>query len=965
MKALATSRRTLSVAIAGAIALASTSHAIAQSSDSEGGALLEEVVVTGSRITRDGYTAPTPVTVATRDELVSITPGSLADGLNKLPQFQMSSSPSRGLHNWPREDSHGNLLNLRALDPVRTLVLLDGMRMPPTNIPGTFDVNVLPSLLMDRVEVVTGGASAAYGADAVAGVVNFVLDKDYEGIKGEIMGGVSDQGDNENARAAIAGGFKFAGDKGHVLFSAETYQNDGMNKDERDYNAKGWMYLNDGAGYRMVPDGRLNLATSYGYITGPAGFSLAGQQILEGGGIAPLNRGTPGGVFTSGGDGFTIPFDTSAVAEQDNQNFFARVSYDFSDDLSGYIQGAFSTSEIRYTSLSNSLNSPASTFLVDNPYLPAGLRDAMVAEGVDRVTIGEYAGDTVKPLTIEETEFFMIGGGLEGRFNDNWSWNLNFTYGESDKTSDQHGQYEWAKVYAAIDVVTGPNGNPVCYATLDPRPEVRSLYADCKPLNVLGGDPAALTPEGYDYASGTSSYNAVYKQAAYQALVSGSLFDMPAGPVDVVFGIEYRDSELNLTSNSDPALLDDFDANGNPSAERDAVYGPIGAPWQRLMPASNRGSWYWLSNQGIAQTEDQVMELMAEINVPIISGDQQLDLSAAYRYTDYDISGDIDTWKVGLQYRPVSDLLFRGTVSRDIRAPSLYDLGRGDSFRIGFLDDPASGTSGNITQVEGASSSLVPEESDTYTLGFVWTPADTNFSLAVDYYSIDIEGAISQGLNVIEVVNRCHDSGGSAPECAQITRPSANAFPTSVRIVSGNFAFLETSGIDIEANYGMELGAGNLSFHLSANFLSKFETQANSVAPVLAWDGIASIGSSVSQGRPDVMGFLNVRYELGDFAAILSQQYIAGMDIDRVGIPTTFAPGEPTSTDDVWYTDLTLQNDFEMGGGNLQAFISVNNLWDEEPPIVPSTLPSSTPVTIIGVYDHIGRTFTAGLRFEF
>lgn len=932
--------------------------------------LLEEVTVTGSRIKRDGYTSPTPVTVASNSELTAITPTHIADGLNKMPQFQMSSSPSRGLHNWPREDSHGNLLNLRSLEPVRTLVLLDGMRLPPTNIPGTFDVSVLPTLLMDRVEIVTGGASAAYGADAVAGVANFILDKDYTGIKGTLMGGVSEEGDNENYRVSVAGGFDFAGERGHVLLSAEKYQNDGMLKSDREVNNEGWMYLAGPQGYDLVRDGRLNLATSGGLIRGPAGFEYSGYQFLPDGSIAPMDYGTPGGVFTSGGDGFSIPFDTSAVAEQDNGNLFARASYEFSDNLSGYAQGLYSKAELDYTSLSNSLNGIPFNVYSGNPFLPPEMQAAMDAAGLDAIQVAEYGGDTIKPLTEEVTDYYMLEGGLDGVVFDDWYWSAKVSYGESKKKMDQHGQYEWAKVYAALDVVTDSNGNPACYAAvMDPRPEVRAMYADCVPLHILGGDPATQTPAGYDYTSGTSRYEATYKQWTLQAIMSGSVFDMPAGPLDVAFGAEYRDSKLRLTSNADPALLDNFDENGNPVDEQTPVYGPIDNPYQRGMPAAQRNQWYWLTNTGVADTDDSVLELFVEGNIPLIAnkpGFRQFDLIAAYRYTDYDISGSVDTWKLGLQWRPVDSVLLRGTVSRDIRAPSLYSLGRGDTFRIGFLDDPVSGESGNITQVDGASDNLVPEESDSYTFGVVWTPESVpGLALSLDYYSMDIEGAISAGLNAVEVVNRCYESGGTAPECDQISRPAPGEFPTSVRIVEGNFAFLKTAGFDFEGNYYTELGEGELALHMLVNYLDEYETQANAEAPVLDWRGIASIGTSVSQGRPEWMGMLNVRYDLGNFGVVLSEQYIGEQTIDRVGIETVFAPGVDTKVDPVWYTDLTLTYDFWLQGGLLQAFFTVNNLFDKDPPLIPSTLPSSSPVTIIGVYDQVGRAYNAGVRFEF
>src|ERR1700722_9015370 len=219
------SRSAWSLALCGLLLSAGATSAAEEGrpegSDSENSDKLAQVTVTGTRIVRDGYTAPTPVTVATTEDLTLQTPTSIPDALNKLPQFQMSQTPAGGLHNWPNADSQGNELNLRAVGTLRTLILLDGVRMPPTTYFGNVDVDVIPNLLLQRVEIVTGGASAAYGSDAVAGVVNFVLDRNFTGIKGAVQGGLSNAGDNRNNRIALGGGFKFADDRGHAMFSFE------------------------------------------------------------------------------------------------------------------------------------------------------------------------------------------------------------------------------------------------------------------------------------------------------------------------------------------------------------------------------------------------------------------------------------------------------------------------------------------------------------------------------------------------------------------------------------------------------------------------------------------------------------------------------------------------------------------------------------------------------------------------
>ena len=257
--------RAISILMAGT-ALAMSGQAFAQDTvpqDAADEAADSSIVVTGTRIVRDGYTAPTPVTVATMEELVKSTPTNIPDALNKLPQFQNSLSPGKSANNFSNFPIHGNVLNLRGLGtptnnpkgPLRTLIMMDGIRVAPTTFIGTIDTNVIPNLLVSRVDVVTGGASAAWGSDAVAGVVNFVLDRKFTGIKGVAQAGTSQRGNNGNQRLGLAWGADFAGDRGHVLLSAEYYNNEGMRRKDRGIGRAGYAYVGSTVGC-TVPAGQ-------------------------------------------------------------------------------------------------------------------------------------------------------------------------------------------------------------------------------------------------------------------------------------------------------------------------------------------------------------------------------------------------------------------------------------------------------------------------------------------------------------------------------------------------------------------------------------------------------------------------------------------------------------------------------------------------------------------------------------
>ena len=207
---------------------ATTASPEPQPMEDAGAPTTRDIVVTGTRVVRDGYSQPTPVTVAPTTELEKATPTNLADAINKLPQFANSVSPQSNSQLQGNSGEHGNLLNLRGVGPTRALILLDGIRVPPTTFRGAVDVNTIPQLLIQRVDVVTGGASAVYGSDAVSGAVNFVLDKKFKGVKGVAQRGVSTRGDLGNYRIGIAGGLSFAGDRGHVLASIERFHSDGI-----------------------------------------------------------------------------------------------------------------------------------------------------------------------------------------------------------------------------------------------------------------------------------------------------------------------------------------------------------------------------------------------------------------------------------------------------------------------------------------------------------------------------------------------------------------------------------------------------------------------------------------------------------------------------------------------------------------------------------------------------------------
>ncbi|WP_202842600.1 TonB-dependent receptor plug domain-containing protein [Luteimonas saliphila] len=916
---------------------------------------------TGSRIMREGYDAPTPVTVASSEDLLRVTPTGIPDGLNKLPQFQNSSGPARSSHNFSNSAAHGNILNLRGVGGNRSLILFDGLRVAPTTYQGAVDVDVLPTELLSRVDVVTAGASAAYGSDAVAGVVNFVLDRGFLGVRGSAQYGESERGDNEHHKISLAGGWSVLGDAGHVLLSAEYSKSDGMLRGDRSMSNYGYNHVGamPGAGapgsaanpYVLARDININGATYGGLIQGGA---LNGYRFLPDGTLTPFDPGTPTGTpnYNQGGDGYTIPADVTAVSPLESKKAFGRFSYDFDNGITAYAQGLFSRNETSYITMANAFVGPSTParIALDNPYLnlTADQRTAVEAAGESRINVSTYSTYAPRPQAFEQTDFWMANAGLEGRFGETWNWQAGLTRGESDHVMENRGLLSWREAYAAIDAVRDGDGNIVCRATLSADPVIRDRFANCQPLNVLGEGSMLTTPNGYDYATGTSRYRARIITDSATFSLGGELFQLPAGPVDAAFGAEFRRQELKLTSNANPGDLD------TPDERAEYFYG-VDVPASAL--------FYWLTNVGVADGKVNVKEAFTEWNFPLlrdVPGASSLDLNMAGRFTDYSTSGSVTTWKVGTTWRPVEDLLVRATVSRDIRAPTLFDLFAGDQSGIGQLVDPVTGITSNVVTMTGGNRDLKPEEADTLSIGAVLSPsAWPAFTVAVDYYRLKIDGAIGT-LGTSQIVQNCHASGGTAPECALITRPSPNEFPTLVRTAPANIASLETSGVDIDASWRTTVGPGDLTLRLYASYLDSYQTQQSATAPVYEYAGTGQPGAQ-PVARPKWRGNLGLNYEVGDLGLSLSQQYVGGF---RLGSDEPNQIYEDDDRGSVSYTDLTASYRFPRQQG-VEMFFTVNNLFDRDPPLIPGNVPGVNLPTIISVYDTIGRAYTLGLRFKF
>jgi outer membrane receptor protein involved in Fe transport len=925
------------------------------------------IVVTGSRIVRDGYTAPTPVTVVSTEQLAAVAPANIAQGLQQLPQFSGGRSPSTvsGVGNFP---SGGNYLALRSLGIRRTLLLFDGVRLPPTDAQGNTDANVIPQTLISRVDVVTGGASAAYGSDAVAGVVNFVLDTQYNGLKGGAQFGTSTYGDADSYRFNIAGGFDVPGVDGlHMLFSYDHFQQqevaDTLDNRQagRPYGDLGLVRLGTGRQnnpYFTAPNGRYPDGTWGSVVinrTLPDGtpLPLNNMQFGDGGVLLPFDRGTQIGAFSTGGDGGES-FGKSLIGKSNNEQAFGRLDYEFSDGLSAFVQGSYSDLYAQHVTIaSGTQTGAAQRIFANNAFLPQTAVDLLntIDDPAQRFFfVGRIHADQPPKIARFRTEAWNVLTGLRGNLG-TFDWRLNYAHGDSMIKAAHGGNFDQSRYFAAIDAVRSPTtGNIVCNVTIT-NP---GLMDDCVPMNIFGnGSPSKAA---YEYVNQTSRYTIGNKLDVVSGEIAGDVFELPAGAVSVALGAEWRKQSLRQRSNTDPST-------------------PLNVPFLRAVPPGRSLLQYNSTNVGSATGDVTVKEAFVEAAVPVFTSSfGELDLNGAARYTDYSTSGGVTTWKIGATYN-VADLRFRSTLSRDIRAPSLFELFAGPTAnRAPFVDlhiiDPATGRPGlpgNVIYYSRGNPDLQPERATTFTAGIGWQPGFfSGFSASADYFRIKLTDAVGS-IGTDQIVNECEASNGTGPTCAFIDRPfgfddrSTGNYPNSISTVPFNLARETVEGVDYEIGYRTDLPysfgeSAALSLRLIGTHLLKFDSQSNVNAPVQPGNN----SGSNTKNKVNLVA----NYEGGPINLNVQARYIGPRK--RTQNPTIFYRDNENDIESRTYVDATLGYDFMVSGVDMEAYVTVNNLTNETAPIfAPGCQPTQCYPTDSAIYDIMGRYYSFGLRFDF
>ncbi|MGE0447311.1 MAG: TonB-dependent receptor plug domain-containing protein, partial [Vicinamibacterales bacterium] len=747
------------VAMLAASFAAQAQTAPAQQAQTDAAAVADEIVVTGTRVVRDGYEAPTPVTVIGVEQIEQAPLQHISDFVMRLPAFAGSQHTSSGGNEISTGRQSQNNLNLRGLDSFRTLVLLDGNRFVSGDVNGSVNASDLPTPLISRVDVVTGGASAAYGSDAVAGVVNFVLDREFTGVKAEIQGGITARGDDPSYKVALTAGTPFAGGRGHILFSGEHAWNKGI-FGAGESRGKFWGYDT----YHIIENpawntttGRANprflvrsqvgsiLATPNGIITaGP----LKGVTFDRSGRAAGMyNYGSlTNSQFTVGGDwqqSDATFYNQTLSNHVTRQAYFGRVSYDINDETTVYANWIYTYS---YGYARSKLDDQLGNLniRIDNAYLDPAIAARMTALGLSQFTMGSFLHDVPYIQTDNYRELWTYQAGAEGSitaFSTDWAWKIHGQYGLtrgdlSGRVLDLQRLRSLGGTFTnALDSVRLPNGQIVCRGNVDPAIPDDPL---CVPFNPFGS--GVNSAAAIEYVKGRAQLYQRNAQEFYAFSLTGEPFDTWAGPVSLALGAEYR------TESVTPGNI--------------AGYCP------KCLTSS-----YTAGNYKGTLGKYNVKEAFIETVVPLANDEewaQLFDLNGAVRFTDYSTSGFVTTWKVGVTYAPVDDVRLRASRSRDIRAGNLGELyNAGGGGQSPGLVDPFRTTSPTQPPTQGQQYTwlnstsgnplLEPEKADQTNMGIVYQPSwFPGFSASADYYDITINGAIE---TPGEVLQRCFDSG--------------------------------------------------------------------------------------------------------------------------------------------------------------------------------------------------------------
>lgn len=979
-------------ALAIAVSAGAASAQVAQPaapSEPAGATALTEIIVTGSRIRSSGFTAPTPTQALGQADLERNAEPNVFTTIAQLPSLQGSTGATTGTFSTSSGSQGLSSFSLRGLGTIRTLTLLDGQRVVPANITGVPDISLFPQLLVQRVDVVTGGASASYGSDAVGGVVNFITDKRFEGFKANVSAGVTTYGDNEQFLLQLAGGKAFLNDRLHVQVSAEYDEEEGVPAGGFGEDAPGsrdWYttatlvnrgITNDGSPqYLYREHAQAYQYTKYGLISaGP----LQGTAFDKNGNPFQFQYGSNGvpskaangavsncysnGGFCIGGDlSGNVGVGTSLQSEITRMNSYGRVAYDIDDN--NEIYGTLNIARVESANQPNPGGATTGlTMQCSNPYLPASVVTACANAGITQFTFGTSNALLPRNISVHPTRTQYRGViGADGKFaafGTDWHYDAYYTHGENTTNIHVNDIMLNPRYRLAIQATT-LNGQIVCV-------DATARANGCQPINVFGGQTPSDAALAYITPKNGPYQHSVQKQDVASINFSGEPIQGWAGPVALAFGAEYRREQYHV--------------QGDPYGDGSAA-SPYTADYPADPALNTAGNNWFAGNYHSGAGKYSVKEAYAEVNLPLVDSEAagKANLNMAGRWTDYSTSGTVYTWKVGGTWdTPVDGIRLRAVTSRDVRAPNLSELFAAPvtttlpNFTIPSNGTPPAGQPagpGALTLFQNVvgNPNLKPEIAKNFTLGVVlanpkWLPG---FSASVDWYNIVLNGGISS-LSAQQVVNFCYS--GLTQYCGGFNLNPGAPF---VNAQVFNLASIKTSGFDIEASYRFDVPSVPGQFDLRALATNTHKFVTNQGFP---GGSVVDTAGQNSGNTPDwkvlaVQTWTSDRFMLSLQERWFSDGVIGGQYIECAAgsCPVGRSSADNNNYPTIDYnrmkgaTYVDVSGSYEIKDG-LTAYFKVANLFNKDP--TPSPQTNTGLDANPALYDLLGRFYHVGLRYSF
>ncbi|WP_240699660.1 TonB-dependent receptor domain-containing protein [Sphingomonas naasensis] len=935
-----------------------------------------DIIITGTRIMSSGFTAPTPTTVIGEEEIARNAQPNLFNTVIQLPSLQGSTGAATGTFSTSSGQQGLSSFSLRGLGTIRTLTLLDGQRVVGANVTGVPDISMFPQLLVKRVDVVTGGASASYGSDAVGGVVNFITDTRFTGFKANAQAGITTYGDDKQALVQAAFGTALLDNRLHLIVSGEYDHEDGVGPGnfgidlagDRDWHRASTL-LNTGITNNGLPQFNYrDYAQPYQYAlyglinNGPLqgiAFDANGApfNFNYGSNGQPLGNGRvsncfPGNSFCVGGDLSGAPGSGASLKSAlERINGYGRIGFDFADNHEIYF-----TANVAQVKTSNQpspgYNRPNLTVQCANPFLPQLIRDRCVTAGITSFNFGSSNGSFPDPKVHTDRRQYRFVGGLKGQFDfaaGDWSYDAYYAHGTTISDINVDTIVLQNRYVAATNAIT-LNGAIVCA-------DAGARALGCQPINIFGGFAPSSAALAYVTPENGPFQHTRLTQDVASINISGDLINLWAGPLALAFGGEYRREFYRV--NADP-----YGAGVSAISPNSPEY-----PADPLLNAAQGSNWA-AGNYKNGGGKYDVYEGFAELNLPLFKSDGagSANLNGAARVTHYSTSGTVWAWKIGGTWEtPLDGIRLRAVTSRDVRAPNLSELFAAPTVTtLPNFNDPFRNVAVQAFQNTIGNPDLKPEIARNTEVGVVlsrpsWAPG---LSLSFDYYSIKLRGVVST-LTADQIVRFCFE--GNQAFCGGFVLDSPTQGGNFINVQPFNLASWKTSGFDIEASYQWRrpLGLpGDFTIRALGTHVREFLVSAG----IAGVDTVDQAGANTGN-TPDWKWLAVQTYSNDSFSLTLQQRWFSdGVFGNQYVVCTASCPTSTANHPTIDYNRMKGAFYFDVGGSvnvtkAIGAYFKVDNLFDHDPTPSPQT---NTGLDVNpALYDTLGRTYRLGVRMRF